>query len=346
MKLDRRSFLKGSAAVATGIAINGMPVFVNTAQAAQSITGVSYLTPTYKALMYGINGFVKQLKKAGGDAIDVKFYGSGTLVSADQQVSALRSGAIQFMFHTSAYISRAFPILGITGLPMLVEALYEHGDRLDIGTPLFDLMNEQLAKNNLYMMTAGGGVMQPEYLWSRNFELKDVGDLDGKRVRVVGFEASEVLQHFGAAPTRIPSSEVYLALQRGTVDIMVGNISTILGRKLEEQLKYCYKLPISAWTEGAYMLKSHWDKLDPTVRKAFEVASKWCDANYARTVNNDIYPNEYWPRIKKAEIKIVDPSKDSMNKFSEAAQVVWGKWKSSVGDDVGQKAIDLALGKG
>src|SRR5690606_13191010 len=163
-RLTKRSFL-GLALASGTLAINGMPLRIRTAHAAQTVTGVTYLTPTYQALMWGINGFVERLKEAGGDAITVEFYDSGSLLKADAQTSALRSGTIDFMVHTTSYISRSFKILGVTGLPSLVEELYRHGDRMAMGSPLFELINEQLAAENIYMLTGGGGIMEPEYIW-------------------------------------------------------------------------------------------------------------------------------------------------------------------------------------
>ena len=109
-------------------------------------------------------GFVERLQQNAGDALAVEFYDSGTLVKADEQVSALRAGTIDFMFHTSSYITRSFEILGITGLPSLVEDLYEHGERIAMETPLWELINEELAKSNLFMLSAGGGIFEPEYV--------------------------------------------------------------------------------------------------------------------------------------------------------------------------------------
>src|SRR5690606_2889450 len=76
-RLTKRSFL-GLALASGTLAINGMPLRIRTAHAAQTVTGVTYLTPTYQALMWGINGFVERLKEAGGDAITVEFYDSGS----------------------------------------------------------------------------------------------------------------------------------------------------------------------------------------------------------------------------------------------------------------------------
>ncbi len=343
--VTRRDFLKTAGLGGAALAVSGFTPLVGTAFAAPpTFTGVTYLTPAYKALMFGVNGFIDQLKKHP-DTLKVDFFDSGTLIKADQQVSALRAGTIQFMFHTTSYITRSFPILGITGLPGLCRNLYEHGERLAMESPLWKLINDQLAKDNLFMLTAGGGILEPEHVWSGKTKVANLADLKGKRCRVVSYEATEALKSFGVAGVRIPSSETYLALQRGTVDAAVANISTIIGRKLYEQIKYCYTLPVTAFSISIFLLKDKWDKMPEKQKAVFWEAGKWCDANYAETVNNKYYRDEYWPTLKKAGIEVTEPSDADIKTFENKCQPIWKWWQDQVGDKVGQQAIDLALGR-
>src|SRR5574342_1132845 len=103
-ELTRRAFLRtaGSGAVitATGsfgrIALAAIPTY----------TGVTYLTPGYEDIYPPVMGFVNKLKQNAGDPMKIDFFDSGTLVKTDEQVQALRAGTIQFMLHTTSYITR------------------------------------------------------------------------------------------------------------------------------------------------------------------------------------------------------------------------------------------------
>lgn len=340
--LTRREFLgvTGAAAItATGsfgrIALAALPTY----------TGVTYLTPAYEDLFPPIRGFVDRLKKDGGDLMKIDFFDSGTLVKADEQVPALRAGTIQFMFHTSSYITRTFPILGITGLPSLVLDLYEHAERLDMERPLWKLMNDVLAKDNTFMLTGGGGIYEPEYVWSGSKPVTSLADLKGKRVRIVSYEAEEALKPFGVAGARIPSSELYLAVQRGVVDAVVANVTTVVSRKVHEQVKYCYKLPVAGFSIGVYLLKSTWDKMPEKAKAVFWDAARWYDQNSTKVANKKFYPEVLWPLVAKAGIKTIDPTGTELKLFAERSQPVWSWWKKQVGEEIGQKAINLALGK-
>jgi TRAP-type C4-dicarboxylate transport system substrate-binding protein len=249
------------------------------------------------------------------------------------------------MFHTTSYITRTFPILGITGLPSLCDQLAVYGERLDMESPLWKLMNDVLAKDNTFMLTAGGGVEEPEYIWSGASKVSSLADLKGKRVRIVSYEAEEVLKAYGVAGARIPSSELYLAVQRGTVEATVANISTVVGRKLYEQVKNCYQLPVTAFAIAVFFMKDRWDKLPGNIKAAFWDAGKWFDKNYAMTLNKKFYPENYWPKVEKAGVKIFKPTEKELKDFEEKSQPVWAWWKKQIGEEVGQKAINFALGR-
>lgn len=347
MTLTRRQVLKyGTFATAGATLFGTQGLLVPRSHAATTLTGVTYLPDSYKALTYGSNRFVELLKENGGDALNVEFYDSGQLLKVDEQLPALRSRNIDFMFHTFSYITRSVPILGVTGLPGVVGELYRHPERLRQGSPLMTLINEVLAEENLYMLTSGGGILEPEYLWSTEASpIRSLDEVRGKKVRIVGFEATQAFEPYDVGATRIPSSETYMALQRGTVDAGIFNISTVIGRSLQEQLQVCYKLPVTGFSVAPFMLRDTWDSLDDEVRGVLQQAADWYDDNFIEHCNNDIYPNEYWPQVEEAGVEIIEPTEEDIETFNAGVQDVWNHWKGVVGEEVGNRAIALALGE-
>ena len=345
-QMNRRKFLKTMGIAGGMAAISDPSGFLGgIAFGAPTFTGVTYLTPGYKDLMPAIRGFVDKLTEYGGSKFKVDFYDSQTLVKANEQNAALRAGTIQFMFHTSSYITRSFKILGITGLPGIVDVLYKHPERCMIDSPLWKACNDALAKENIFQLTMGGGLLEPEYIWSSAKKVKSLKDLDGKRCRIVSYEATEALKKFGVSGVRIPSSELYLAVQRGTVDAVVANVSTIISRKVNEQIKCVFKLPVTGFSISIFLLKSKWDSMPADQKDAFLKAAKFFDQHCAPRINNKFYPEVYWPIIEKANVDIVNPTKEEVSKFAAESQSVLDWWKKQVGEAVGQKMIDLALGK-
>lgn len=335
--ITKRTFLKGAASLPLA-GVFGKAAFA----AGPGLTGATYLTPNYASIMWGFNGFVDRLKESGSEVV---FYDSGTLLGAAELVSGLRSGVIDFMLHTTSYISRTFPILGITGLPYVVDALYRNPERLAAGSPLFTLIQDEVAKQNLQLLSLGGGILQPDYLWSDKARIDTLEGISGKRIRVAGLDASTAMEDLGAAVVSLPSSELYLAIQRGTIDGIVANAVTIDGRKLQEQTKMAFKLPISANAQGLFVLKSKWDGLDADTKSAVESAAQWYDQNAARHINEDDIPN-LWPAFEAEGLTVVEPSAEQMQQFRTVCEPIWETWKAEVGEEIGTRALQLALGEG
>lgn len=346
MDIDRRGFLKAAGMGGMGMILSGLaPISVGARADVSTYTGATYLTPAYRVLKYGIDGFVNQLKKSAAGVMKIEFFDSGTLMKADELVAGLRVGTIQFMFHTTSYITKSFPILGIMDLPGIGDHLYAHGERLNMESALWKLINAQLAKDNLFMLTAGGGVFEPQFIWSGRNRVTRLADLQDKRCRIVSPAATEVLEQFGVTGLRIPSSHTYLALQRGQVDVLVANISTVIGRNLFEQLKFCYKMPVLTFSIPIFLLKDKWDRMSDKEKSVFWQAGQWYDRHQVQMVNNKYYPEEYWPIIEKAEIQIVFPTEEEKRIFALRTQPAWVWWKGQVGETTGARAIALARGQ-
>ncbi len=341
----RRQIIKAAGITGASLLLSSLVPFRGLATTHKSVyKGVTYLPPAYRGLRYGIDGFIDKLKQKAPADMQIQFFDSGTLMKADAQLSGLKKGAIQFMFHSTTYISNDYPILGITGLPGVCEHLYDHGERVAMESPLWRLINDELAKDNLFMLTTGSGVVEPQYIWSKEEKITQLAELKGRRCRVVGYAASEYLKSLGAITIRIPSSKTYLALQRGAVDTAVLAINTVVARNLQEQLHFCFKLPVTAVSVGVYLLKSTWDAMPKSEKAAIWQAGQWYDRQQALVGYKKIPQEEYWPIIKNAGIQIYHPLQEEQSTFLSQSKPIWNWWKDQVGVKVGQKAIDLARG--
>ncbi len=342
--MTRRRFLKtvavgGAALGFLGIRPNRGLIYANAVY-----KGASYLPPAYKELRFGTQGFVELLHKIAPGRFE--FYDSASLMNADEQVRGLRVGSIQFMVHTSTYITQEFPILGILELTGVCEDLFEHGERLAMESPLWKLINDQLARGNLFMLSSGGGVIEPEYIWSGSKKIVSLSDLHGKRCRVVSPWATALLESFGATAARIPSEEIFFALQRKGLDAVIANPNTVVARNLYTRLQYCFRVPITTATIGIFLLKDLWDKLPGQDKSALWEAGKWYDANQSLTGYKERTRQAVWPVIKNSGMRVINPNGSEIALLRKNAEHVWDSWKNRVGEALGNRAIELATGKG
>lgn len=109
--------------------------------------------------------------------------------------------------------------------------------------------------------------------WFRN-EIRGLADLQGLKFRVAGY-AGSIFQRMGAVPTLIAATDIYPALERGTIDA-----AEFVGPYDDEKLGFVrvarfYYAP-SFWEPCArghlIISQRHWDVLPPAYRAALEVA--------------------------------------------------------------------------
>jgi len=55
-----------------------------------------------------------------------------------------------------------------------------------------------------------------------------------------------------------------------------------------------------------------------------------------------VHKEKYWPLIRKAGIKEINPTPEDTKKFRETCLPIWDWWKKQVPADVAAKAIELA----
>ena len=135
------------------------------------------------------------------------------------------------------------------------------------------LMNAFYAKYNIYGLLAGNTMAQMGG-WFRK-EINTIDDLKGVKMRIAGFAAA-VISKLGVAPQQLPGSDIYQALEKGTVDAAewVGpHDDEKLG--LHKVAKFYY---YPGWWEGGAMLhvqinKEKWEALPKTYKAIVRAAA-------------------------------------------------------------------------
>ncbi|MCP1367354.1 C4-dicarboxylate ABC transporter substrate-binding protein, partial [Halomonas sp. BBD48] len=80
-------------------------------------------------------------------------------------------------------------------------------------------------------------------------------------------------------------------------------------------------------------------------KEVLQGASQWYSDNFASHCNDVVYPEKYWPAVQEAGVKVVEPSEEDLAAFNDSTHDVWNHWKEQVGQEVGERAIALALGQ-
>jgi TRAP-type C4-dicarboxylate transport system substrate-binding protein len=99
---------------------------------------------------------------------------------------------------------------------------------------------------------------------------------DFKGIKIRGFNkiADASLEALGAAPTPLPGSEVYSALQTGVLDAGITDVSAAFSRRYYEVQKFGTVTPAFTVYFHMYVNPRWWNGLKPEQRQAIEAAAK------------------------------------------------------------------------
>ena len=137
------------------------------------------------------------------------------------------------------------------------------------------------------------------------------------------------------------SGEVYMALQRGTVDGMIGSFTTIYSRGLQEQLHYTinkYAFDYHGPQVIAFR-KDYWDKLPGDVRSILEDAGRAFQETLFKASME--ITKEHIATIKK-HVTFIDLTPEATEAFNKLTLPMYDWWvtRAEIGE-AGKKLIEL-----
>lgn len=184
-----------------------------------------------KALDY----FAQRVDEKANGRMKIEVYPSNQLFSDKDFPKALPSGAIDMAQVNMAMWAGLIPSLAVFDIPFFFRDRDHYNRCLDAPRirTILDREFENKGVKILYWMDYGYMTLIGKK------PIKTVEDFKGKRVRGYGEISTEMIKNLGGAPVFLSVSEVYIALQRGTMDGVLTSLGTASERKFYEVVKYC-----------------------------------------------------------------------------------------------------------
>ena len=209
--MDRRAVLTGLAT--GGVASLAAPAIV---KANETITWKMPMSWPKQTPGVGVNGvrFAERVTKMSGGRLTIKVFGAGELVPPLEVFDAVSSGAAECGHATSYYWQGKDPSFHFfTGVPFGMTQI-EHLSWFRFGGAQ-DLWNRAYEPFNVVPFYAGSSGTQAGGWFAK--ELKTLDDLKGLKMRIAGL-GGEVLRRLGASVVMLPPTDIFSALQSGTID--------------------------------------------------------------------------------------------------------------------------------
>ncbi len=279
--------------------------------------------------------FAEDLQAELGDAHTIEFYADAQLGDEKELMQKLRLGTVQFTL-ISSIMTNVAPEFALFDMPFLVK------DRAHLKA-----IDAEIVQTELAPKTEESG-LKVLSTWENGFRqitnnkrpINTPADLAGLKIRTPSSEwRVAMFTEWGANPTPMSFSEVFVALQTGTMDGQENPLTNITGANFQEVQKY---LSLTGHVYSpAYLTTGleSWNNLPDDVKSAVRsVAASVQDWALAEGETAD---NELVDKVKAAGMEVNAADK---NAFIEASAPIYKAFAEQVegGDDLVSRAQALA----
>jgi len=287
-----------------------------------------------------MKAFGDEVEKRSGGRVKFEYNWSESLCKAKDAPDAVRTGVADASIIVTVYYPPKFPawtVVDVAGIfdPYAVGmAMWELNDT----EPAFQKTLDSLNARMLLPTPLGETVL---FFRKPVTKLKDI---KGLKVRAIGSEA-DFINGVGGVPVPLPHPEVFLAVQRGTIDGVVGFPPSAMS--------YGYHEITTHWLRGipgnfclmVMINKDTWNKIPKDLQQMMnEVARGMAKSHAEATLKND---NDICDQQKARGAKITNVSQEDTNTWKGLYAPLLTKWKADMsargidGDKILQKYTDL-----
>lgn len=268
------------------------------------------------------NAFAAAVEKKTGGSLQFEMHPGGVLYKPKAQFDAIRKGALDMSIYPLGYTSGKFPRLALPELPGLIESP-EKGARFArsaVGKKLADIAEKAGMK-----ILAWGWIACS--IGAKERQVVRPEDIKGMKMRGAVKPINMTFQSAGAAITKMPSSEVYMALQTGTLDGLFTTNSSFLSFRLYDLVNHLTMGKRYSLINGLFVIvisPKIFAKLTPEQQRALVEGGKESETAFAKGVETITAKTE--KTFKDAGATVVDMSKEDYDAWIEESKKSAWKW--------------------
>jgi tripartite ATP-independent transporter DctP family solute receptor len=307
MTITRRSALSG---------LGGIAAFAITRPAHAQATKLRFAHPHpesdswHKASLM----LAERVKEKSGGKYEIQVFPNGALGSDSQTISAVRGGSLDICLTGNPFFTGMAPKLNVLDLPFLFDTRGQTAAVLD--GAIGDELRRELEASNLKALATWE--IGWRNLTNNRRPVANAADIRGLKIRTTPNPAHiHAFKLLGAAPTPMAFTELFTALETGTVDGQENPVTLIQNAKFYEVQKHL-SLTRHAFTVGPVVMnKQKFDAYPAETRALLEETAKDI-AKLQRKMNEDTESTSL-AALKKEGMKVVEnPDRESFSKIVTA----------------------------
>jgi len=285
----------------------------------------------------GLLLFAAKVKEHSKGTVEVKIFDSAQLFKDTEIVEGLQDGLIETGLVPVNKWSGMIPAADVFEMPFVFKDLTSIKKFIDAGAgELLDKEFQKKTVKNLFWVDYG-------YIqfFNNKRPLTKPDDFKGLTMRSFSSGDADTLKALGAAPTVMSSSEMYMALQRGTVDGATTGMPAAVSRKVQEVQKFMTEANYTTAQFAVQASLKWWGKLpqdqQDAILKAGKEAEEWIRGAIAQS------EDEAEKVIRKAGVQIHQLTPEARPLFIKATDPVRQTFASKTGE-LAKKLMEIALG--
>ena len=325
---SRRKFLKNSALTA-GAAAAGVSLFnIKTAKAQTTTWKVQTSWPGGIGLEIFENWCNSIIEKTGGE-LAFEPYGAKAVVGDFQLFDAVKNGVLQAMNPFTIYWAGRMPAsVFLTSYPLGLRNPHEF-DVFYYSLGGLELARELFAKQNMFYV---GPIHHGANIIHSKVPIRSIEDFKGRKMRVPGGMVAQLFAKAGAKTTLLPGSEIFPALDKGTIDV-----ADYVGPAVNYDLGFHQVTDfVSAGPPGFLSIyqpvdlmdltvgMDAWNALSPEMKQFVEMETHvYSDMHHAKIQAADL---KAWKKFEEAGTMVTRLSQDDVAAFTRLAVPLWYEW--------------------
>ena len=225
--------------------------------------------PSSHPLVKAMDTLKAKANEKSKGSVTIQIYPAGQLYNDKNMNDAIISGGIDMGLNTVGRWATIVPAMDIFDVPFIFPS-YEKVDKA-IDSGLGEKLGAELLKKGVRpLIWADYGFVQ----YANNKKLvKTPADFDGLKIRGYSKYSAETIKAMGASSVTMGSSEVYMGIQRGTIDGQTSGTTAMRDRKMYEVHKY---LTVTNHASPEFIVainEKSYSKLNADQKKALDAAA-------------------------------------------------------------------------
>ena len=227
-----------------------------------------------------IDAFAREVEKRTNGRYKIQNFYAGALGAERESIEGLQLGTLDLTMTSTGPVPNFVPEVAILDIPFLFRD-YGHA-RAVLDGPIGQDMLKQFDAKGITALAWGENGFR--HMTNSKRPINSPDDVKGLKMRTMENPVHiQAYRAMGIIPTPMAFTEVFTALQQGTVDGQENPVSVITAAKLDQVQKYMTLTGHVYSPALILMSKAQWDKLSDADKQAFlEAAKEAVKANRAR----------------------------------------------------------------